>query len=144
MDDTARLEVDGKTYELPIEVGSEGERAIDISSLREQTGLITMDPGYKNTGSCRSSITYIDGDEGVLLYRGYRIEELAEQSTFLEVAYLLIFGELPTPDGYDKWVDEIRYNTMLHEDIKGFYGAFPKYAHPMAVSAAVVSAISTL
>ena len=143
MDETARLEVDGKTYELRIEVGTEGERGIDISSLRDQTGLITMDPGYKNTGSCRSAITYIDGEEGVLRYRGYSIEELAEKSSFLEVAYLLIHGELPTAEKYATWADEIRYHTMLHEDLKGFYGAFPKDAHPMAVSAAVVSAIST-
>ncbi len=141
MDETVRLEVDGKTHELAVEVGSEGERAIDIGKLREQTGLITMDPGYKNTGSCRSAITFIDGEQGILRYCGYPIEELCEQSSFLEVAYLLIHGELPTAAQYDEWVDAIRYHTMLHEDLKLFYSAFPKDAHPMAVSAAVVSAI---
>ncbi len=143
MDETVRLEVDGKTHELAVEVGSEGERAIDISNLREQTGLITMDPGYKNTGSCRSAITFIDGEQGILRYCGYPIEELCEQSSFLEVAYLLIHGELPTAAQYEEWVEAIRYHTMLHEDLKLFYSAFPKDAHPMAVSAAVVSAIST-
>ena len=142
-DDTVRLEVDGKTYELAIEVGSEGERAIDIGNLRDQTGLITMDPGFKNTGSCRSAITFIDGEQGILRYRGYPIEELCEQSSFLEVAYLLIHGDLPTPAQHEAWVEAIRYHTMLHEDLKLFYSAFPKDAHPMAVSAAVVSAIST-
>ncbi len=143
MDETVRLEVDDKTYELAVEVGSEGERAIDIGDLRDQTGLITMDPGYKNTGSCRSAITFIDGEQGILRYRGYPIEELCEHSSFLEVAYLLIHGELPTAAQRDEWVDAIRYHTMLHEDLKLFYSAFPKDAHPMAVSAAVVSAIST-
>ncbi len=143
MDETVRLEVDDKTYELAVEVGSEGERAIDIGDLRDQTGLITMDPGYKNTGSCRSAITFIDGEQGILRYRGYPIEELCEHSSFLEVAYLLIHGELPTAAQRDEWVEAIRYHTMLHEDLKLFYSAFPKDAHPMAVSAAVVSAIST-
>jgi citrate synthase len=143
MSDRARLEVDGKSYELKIITGSEGERALDVGELRQQTGLITLDPGYKNTGSCESDITFIDGERGVLHYRGYPIEELAEQSTFLEVAYLLIHGELPSRKAYKEWTEIITVHTMLHEDFRRFYGAFPKDAHPMAVCAAVVSALST-
>jgi len=143
MDETARLEVDGKTYELPIVTGSEGERAVDIRNLRSETGLITLDPGYKNTGSCQSAITFIDGDQGILRYRGIPIEELAEKSTFLEVAYLLIHGELPKREQFAPWVDSIARHTMLHEDLKRLFGAFPKDAHPMAVCAAVVAALST-
>ncbi len=143
MTEMARIEIDGKSYEFPILTGSEGERAIDVSRLREQTGCITLDPGFKNTGSCTSEITFIDGEQGLLRYRGYPIEELAEKSNFLEVAYLLIRGELPTPEQYDVWAKDIRYHTMLHEDLKSFFSAFPKDAHPMAVAAAVVAALST-
>ncbi len=139
----ARIEVDGKSYELPIVTGSEGERAIDIGKLRDLTGLITLDPGYKNTGSCKSAITFIDGDVGILRYRGYPIEELAEKSDFLEVAYLLIKGELPTAEQYRVWANSIRYHTMLHEDLKRLFSAFPKDAHPMGVCSAVISALST-
>jgi len=143
MDEMARIEVDGKSYEFPIVTGSEGERGIDIGKLRELTGLITLDPGYKNTGSCKSAITFIDGDVGILRYRGYPIEELAEKSDFLEVAYLLIKGELPTAEQYRAWANSIRYHTMLHEDLKRFFSAFPKDAHPMGVCSAVISALST-
>ena len=143
MGETARIEIDGKSHEFPIIEGSEGERGIDISKLRELTGAITLDPGFKNTGSCQSAITFIDGEQGILRYRGYPIEELAETSNFLEVAYLLIKGELPTPPQYEKWAKDIRYHTMLHEDLKRFFSAFPKDAHPMAVAAAVVAALST-
>jgi citrate synthase len=143
MDENARLEVDGKIYELPIVTGSEGERAVDIRNLRSETGLVTLDPGYKNTGSCQSTVTFIDGDQGILRYRGIPIEELAEKSTFLEVAYLLIQGNLPSPEAYAKWVEGITRHTMLHEDLKRLFGAFPKDAHPMAVCAAVVAALST-
>ncbi len=143
MDEIARIEVDGKTYEFPIVTGSEGERGIDIGKLRDQTGLITLDPGYKNTGSCKSAITFIDGEQGILRYRGYPIEELAENSDFLEVAYLLIKGELPTAEQYRAWANSIRYHTMLHEDLKRFFSAFPKDAHPMGVCSAVISALST-
>jgi len=143
MDEVARLEVDGKVYELPIVTGSEGERAVDIQSLRSESGLITLDPGYKNTGSCQSSITFIDGDQGILRYRGIPIEELAENSTFLEVAYLLIHGDLPTRTQFERCLEGIRSHTMLHEDLKRLYGALPKDAHPMAVCAAVVAALST-
>ena len=143
MDEMARIEIDGKTYEFPTVTGSEGERAIDIGKLRDQTGLITLDPGYKNTGSCKSAITFIDGEQGILRYRGYPIEELAEKSNFLEVAYLLIQGELPTAEQYRVWANDIRYHTMLHEDLKRFFSAFPKDAHPMGVCSAVISALST-
>jgi citrate synthase len=143
MDEMARLEYDGKTYEFPVITGSEGERGIDIGKLRDQTGLITLDPGYKNTGSCQSSITFIDGEQGILRYRGYPIEELAERSNFLEVAYLLIHGELPTAEQYRSWANALRYHTMLHEDLKRFFSAFPKDAHPMGVCSAVISALST-
>ncbi len=143
MDDTARLLVDGRTYELKIVTGSEGERGIDIGDLRERTGLITLDSGFKNTGACQSAITFIDGEEGILRYRGYPIEELAEKSDFLEVAHLLLFGELPSRAQYKSWVDTISVHTMLHEDLKRFFGALPKDAHAMAACAAVVSALST-
>ncbi len=143
MDETAKLEFEGKTYELPVVLGAEGERGIDIGKLRAESGLITLDPGYKNTGSCQSEICFIDGEQGILRYRGYRIDDLAERSSFLEVAYLLINGELPTQAQYDGWLDALRYHTMLHEDVKRFFDSFPKDAHPMAVAAAVVSAIST-
>jgi citrate synthase len=139
----ATLEVEGKTYELDIVVGTENERALDVTKLRNETGLITLDPGYKNTGSCRSAITFINGEEGILRYRGYPIEQIAEQSSFLEVAYLVIKGELPTQKELDEWVDGIRYHTMVHEDLRRLYAAFPKDAHPMAACAAVVAALST-
>jgi citrate synthase len=143
MADSARLELNGAAYDLPVVVGTEGEVGIDISNLRQQSGAITIDTGYKNTGSCRSAITFIDGESGILRYRGYPIEELAEQSNFLEVAYLLIKGELPNEKQYGEWVDTIRYHTLLHEDLRRFYAAFPKDAHAMAVCAAVVAGLST-
>ena len=143
MDKKARLEVEGKSYDLPIIAGTEGERGIDIGNLRGETGLVTLDPAYKNTGSCTSSITFIDGEQGVLQHRGYPIEQLAEKATFLEVAYLLINGELPNRGQIEEWSTEIRYHTMLHEDVKRLFGAFPKDAHPMAVSSAVIAALST-
>src|SRR5215831_21336255 len=143
MAETAQLRVDGKTIDLPIVVGSEGERGIDITQLRGKTGYITLDPGYANTGSCKSSITFIDGDEGILRYRGIPIEELADHSTFLEVAYLLVYGELPTRSELAGFVHSITHHTMIHEDFKRFFGALPKDAHPMAACAAAVSALST-
>jgi citrate synthase len=143
MGDFAQLEFDGKTCKLPVVVGSEGERAVDISGLRGETGLITLDSGYKNTGSCRSAITFIDGDQGILRHRGYPIEELAERSSYLEVAYLLIRGELPTEAEFQRWKRSITYHTLLHEDLRRFYAGFPKDAHAMAVCAAAVAALST-
>src|SRR5262245_19591792 len=143
MGETATLRIGDRTIELPIVVGSEGERAIDIRKLRAETGYITLDPGYANTGSCKSAITFIDGDEGILRYRGIPIEELADKSTFLEVAYLLVYGELPTRSELESFVHSITHHTMIHEDFKRFFGAFPKDAHPMAACAAAVSALST-
>ena len=143
MASTVRIEIDGKTYEFPVIEGSEGERAIDIEQLRGQTQVITLDPGYKNTGSCESAITFIDGENGVLRHRGYSIEELAGQATFLEVAYLLIHGELPNQKQYEVFRSGITIHTMLHEDLRDFFSAFPKDAHPMAVCSAVVAALST-
>jgi len=143
MSKTAELRFGDDTIELPLLEGTEGERAVDISELRAKTGLITLDPGYANTGSCESSITFINGEEGVLRYRGYPIEELAKKCSFLEVAYLLALGELPTKEQLDEFRDSIRYHTMLHEDFKRFFGALPKDAHPMAACSAAVGALAT-
>ena len=139
----ATLKLDDKELEFPIITGSEGEQAIDIGNLRSATGLITLDQGFVNTGSCESAITFIDGEKGILRYRGYRIEELAEKSSFLEVAYLLVRGELPTPAELEEFRHSITIHTMLHEDFRRFYGGFPKSAHPMAVVSAVTAALST-
>lgn len=134
---------DGK-FELPLIVGSEQEKAIDISTFREKSkGYITLDTGYMNTGSCKSSITYIDGDKGILRYRGIPIEVLAEKSTFLETAFLLIFGKLPQKAELEDFCSEITRHTLLHEDIKRFYDGFPRDAHPMAILASVVVSLST-
>jgi citrate synthase len=143
MGETAQLRIGDRTIELPVVVGSEGEKAIDITKLRSSTGYITLDPGYANTGSCQSAITFIDGDKGILRYRGIPIEELAEKSNFLEVAYLLIYGRLPNRAEYDSFVDSITRHTMIHEDFKRFFGALPKDAHAMAACAAAVGALST-
>jgi citrate synthase len=131
--------------ELPIVRGTEDELAIDISKLRAQTGLITLDPGFLNTGACESAITYIDGDAGILRYRGIPIEQLVdrEHPSFLETSYLLIWGELPTKTQLDDFRFEIRRHTLLHEDVKRFYDGFPRDAHPMAMLSSVVSALST-
>ena len=143
MTQTAKLIIDGKEYEFPVIEGTEGERAIDISKLRAQTGYITMDPGYANTGSCKSSITFINGEEGILRYRGYPIDQLASQSSFLETSYLVLYGELPSKAELDKFENEITYHTLLHEDMRHMYQAFPLRAHPMAVTSALVGSLST-
>ncbi len=143
MGDSAELRVGDQIIALPIIEGSEGERAIDISKLRNETGLITIDPGYANTGSCKSSVTFIDGDHGILRYRGIPIEELAQNSTFLEVSYLLIYGQLPTSENLENFVESITKHTMIHEDFKRFFGALPKDAHPMAACSAAIGALST-
>jgi citrate synthase len=143
MGETATLRIGDQTIELPIVVGSEGERALDIRKLRAETGYVTLDPGYANTGSCKSAITFIDGDTGILRYRGIPIEELAAQSTFLEVAFLLIEGRLPTRGELDDFVHSITHHTMIHEDFKRFFGALPKDAHPMAACSAAIGALST-
>jgi len=139
----ATLEYSGTSLNLPLIEGTEGEKAIDIAALRNKTGLITLDPGFGNTGSCRSAITFIDGERGILSYRGYPIEELAERSSFLEVAWLLIHGELPTEQERASFRREITYHTMLHEDFGRFFDAMPKDAHPMPVCAAAVGALAT-
>ena len=130
---TAELIIDGKSYTFPVVEGTENELAIDISELRDKTGYVTLDIGYKNTGATTSAITFLDGEKGVLHYRGYGIEELAEKSTFLEVAYLLINGELPNKDQYAKWVSDITRRTLVHEDIKKILDGFPSTSHPMGV-----------
>jgi len=140
---TATLTYDGKTTELPVITGTEQESAVDIEKLRAATGLITLDPGLGNTGSCKSAITFIDGEKGILRYRGYPIEELAAKSTFLEVAWLLMYGELPTNDELKGFTREVTRHTMLHQDFGRFFDALPKDAHPMPVCAAAVGALAT-
>jgi citrate synthase len=137
------IQYNGKSIELPLLRGTEDEVAADIGKLRSATELITYDPGYGNTGACKSAVTFIDGEKGILRYRGYPIEELAEKSTFLEVAWLLIHGELPTRAEIASFEHEITVHTMLHEDFKRFFGALPKDAHPMPVCAATVGALAT-
>lgn len=139
----AQLSVEGKSYDLPLMEGTAQERAVDISQLRKNTGLITLDEGYVNTGSTTSAITYIDGDRGILLYRGYPVEVLAERCDFVEVSFLLIYGHLPTADELLAFRTSIRNHTMLHEDIRSFYSGFPRDAHPMAILSSVISALST-
>ena len=142
MDNVAKLEIDGKVHTLPIVVGSEGERGIDISALRSATGCITLDDGYGNTGSCKSDITFIDGEKGILRYRGIPIEVLAEKSTFVEAAYLLIHGHLPTHTELRHFSELLTHNEMLHEDLKFHFEGFPAHAHPMAILSAMINATS--
>jgi len=142
MSKTATLEIEGKKYELPIFIGSENEVAIDISKLRDLSGAITIDPGYKNTGACISEVTFLDGEEGILRYRGYSIEELADKADFLEVCYLLIFGELPTSAQLQKFETDIRKYTLVNEEMKNIIDGFPRTAHPMGVLAALTSALT--
>jgi citrate synthase len=142
MSETAKLSYEGKEIELPVIEGTENEKAIDIAKLRSATGLVTIDPGFKNTGSTTSSITFLDGEEGILRYRGYRIEELAEKSTFLEVAYLLIYGELPSQEQFDKFAKDITTHTLVHEDIKKILEGFPSNAHPMGVLSSLICSLT--
>jgi citrate synthase len=142
MNQPAKLELDGKTYELPIVMGTEQERAIDISTLRQQTGYITLDDGMGNTGSCRSSISFIDGDAGVLRYRGIPIEDLAASCTFIEVAHLLVFGKLPNETELRRFSQLLTKNELLHEDIKYHFEGFPPNAHPMAILSSMINANS--
>ena len=139
----ARLEYEGKSYEFPVVEGSEHEKGVDIAALRSKSGLITLDPGYGNSGSCRSAITFIDGDKGILRYRGYPIEEIAQTARFTEVAYLLIYGERPTAQQYAKWKDDLTRHTLLHEDMKKFFEGYPPSAHPMAIMAAMMASLSS-
>ena len=133
---------DGQTIDLPVLTGSENEKGIDISSLRKQTGYITLDPGFVNTGSCESSITFLDGEKGVLRYRGYPIEELAEKSSFIEVAYLLINGELPKKDQLENFTNRINLHSMIHEDMRHFFEGFSQNSHPMVILSAMISSLS--
>jgi citrate synthase len=142
MSKTAILEFDGKKYEFPVIEGSENEAAIDIEKLRALTGAITLDPGYKNSGSCKSDITFLDGEEGILRYRGYAIEDLAEKSDFLEVSYLVIFGELPTKSQLAQFETDIRKYTLVNEEMKNIIDGFPKTAHPMGVLSSLTSALT--
>jgi citrate synthase len=142
MSELAEIIVDGKSYKFPVIVGSEGEKAIDISKLRDTTGYVTLDTGYKNTGATKSAITFLDGEKGILSYRGYPIEQLAEKASFLEVSYLLIYGELPTESQLEAFRSRIKRHTNLHEDIKKIFSGFPSSAHPMGVLSSAVSALT--
>ena len=137
------LAYDGKSLSLPLIEGSEGEIGIDVAQLRNKTGMITFDPGFGNTGACRSAITFIDGERGILRYRGYSIEELAARSSFLEVAWLLINGELPTGTQLETFLREVTHHTMVHQDFGRFFDGLPKDAHPMPVCAAAIGALAT-
>lgn len=143
MSENAKLILDGKTFEFPIFEGSEGEKAIDISRLRAETGYVTLDTGYKNTGSTVSKVTFLDGEKGILRYRGYPIEQLAEKASFLEVAYLLIYGELPNVGQKKFFEDSITNHTLVHEDLRRIFEAFPNGAHPMGVLSAMLASMST-
>ncbi len=142
MSDKATLEYNGQKYEFPVVKGSEGELAIDIKTLRSATkGMITLDPGFKNTGSCESAITFLDGEKGILRYRGYPIEDLAEKADFLEVAYLLIFGQLPDKKQLEKFHKDIKEESHIDEEMKKILDGFPKSAHPMGVISSLTSAL---
>jgi citrate synthase len=143
MSEVAKLQIGDSQVELPVVVGSENERALDISKLRAETGHITLDEGYVNTGSTLSAITYLDGEQGILRYRGYPIEVVAERCDFIETSYLLIYGELPNAEQLSKFRTSLRRHTMLHEDMRSFYNGFPRDAHPMAILSSVVGALST-
>ena len=143
MGEIAKLELDGKVYEFPVIEGTENEKAIDISSLRAATGYITLDLGYKNTGATNSAITFLDGEKGILKYRGYSIEDLASKATFIEVAFLLIYGNLPSQEELDNFTSSITKHTLVHEDMKQFFEAYPSKAHPMGVLASMVCSLST-
>lgn len=141
MSENVKIEFEGKTYEFPIVVGSEGEKAIDISNLRPMTGLITLDPGYANTGSCMSTITFMDGEKGILRYRGIPVEELAEHSSFIETAYLLIIGRLPSRDELNQTSVLFNDHSLVHEDMQIFYQNFPRASHPMGILSGMVNAL---
>ena len=142
MSDFAEIIYDGKSYQLPVVEGSEGEKAIDISKLRGASGLITIDKGFKNTGSTESAITFLDGEKGILRHRGYTIEELAEKSSFIEVSYLVIYGELPTQEELASFKNDITQHTLVHEDVKSILDGFPSKAHPMGVLSSLVSSLT--
>lgn len=139
---TIEIKINEKLYNLPIVIGTEEEMAIDISLLRNETGFITYDPGYQNTGACKSAITFIDGDKGILRYRGYPIEELGVKSTFLEVAYLLIYGELPVQNELKKFTLDVESNSLIHENMLQYFNSIPPTAHPMAVLSSVINSMA--
>ena len=138
----AELHYDGKVFDIPVVTGTENENALDISKLREESGLITLDKGFKNTGSTESAITFLNGEQGILRYRGYSIEELAEKSSFLEVSWLLIYGELPTAEELEKFTNDISAHTLVHEDVKSILDGYPSKAHPMGVLSSLVSSLT--
>jgi citrate synthase len=140
---TAKLVLNDREHELPVMVGSEGETAIDVTRLRSESMIITLDPGFANTGACRSEITFIDGERGILRYRGYSIEELARAAQFTEVCYLLLYGALPNREQLDDFRERLTYHTLIHEDMKKFFEGYPRSAHPMAILSSMVSALST-
>jgi citrate synthase len=141
-ENTAEIILEGKSYKFPVIVGSENEKAIDIGKLRDETGYITYDSGYKNTGATKSEITFLDGENGILRYRGYPIEQLAETSSFLEVAYLLIYGNLPSRKELDSFIDRINKRSLVHEDMKVILDGYPSYAHPMGVLSSLVCSLT--
>ncbi len=143
MTEYIELKYRNKIYKLPVITGSENEKAIDISSLRKKTGLITLDPGFANTGSCKSSITYMDGEKGILRYRGYPIEQLAEEASFVEVAYLLIKGELPTQEQLTRFSVLLNDHSLVHEDMRWFFGNFPRASHPMGILSSMVNTLKS-
>jgi citrate synthase len=140
---TAKLVLDGREYEFPLVIGSEGEVGIDITSLRAKTGAITLDPGYANTGACQSAITFIDGERGILRYRGYSIGELAESASFVEVCYLLIYGHLPSTRQLADFQHKLTHHTLIHEDMKKVFEGYPARAHPMAILSAMAVSLAT-
>ena len=143
MGEVAKLQLGDRQVSLPVVVGSEGELAVDVSKLRSDTGYITLDDGYANTGATQSAITFLDGEQGSLRYRGYPVQEIAEKCDFLDTSYLLIYGELPTKEQAEQFRASLHRHTLLHEDLRWFYNGFPRDAHPMAILSSVVSALST-
>lgn len=143
MKESIRFVWGDRTVELPVIEGTEGEKAIDISKLRKETGLITLDPGFVNTGCCKSAITFMDGEKGILRYRGYPIEQLAEQSSFREVAYLLINGELPTRRQITRFSVMLNDHSLVHEDMRQFFGSYPRQSHPMGILSSMVNALKS-
>ena len=143
MAETVRITAGNQELDLPVTVGSEGERGIDISNLRAKTGIVTLDPAFMNTASTASAITFLDGEKGILRYRGIPIEELGEKSTFIETAYLLIYGHLPTRDEAQKWDHLLTRHSMIHEDMRRFFDGYPMTAHPMAILSAMVTSLSS-
>ncbi|HTQ81281.1 MAG TPA: citrate/2-methylcitrate synthase, partial [Thermoanaerobaculia bacterium] len=139
----AQLTLNGKTYDLPVTVGSEGEVGIDITQLRAKSGAITLDQGYANTGACESAITFIDGEQGILRYRGYPIEEIAGRAQFTEICYLLVYGHLPSPQELSEFRNRLTRHSLLHEDMKKFFESYPPNAHPMAILSSMVASLST-